>query len=113
MKELEQYVAFRRLKNFACVKLLKKELQIWTRLDPSSVALEEGFTRDVSQLGHAGTGDLEIRLHRVWMRSALETQWQFRSHVHRSGGVVAGLANRNSLDGREGNNRFVVAGGPF
>jgi predicted transport protein len=62
MRELEQYVAFRRLKNFACVKLLKKELQIWTRLDPSSVALEEGFTRDVSQLGHAGTGDLEIRL---------------------------------------------------
>jgi putative ABC transport system permease protein len=38
------------------------ELQIWTRLDPSSVTLESGFTRDVSQLGHAGTGDLEIRI---------------------------------------------------
>jgi predicted transport protein len=62
MKELEQYVAFRRLKNFACVKPRSKDLQVWTRLDPSSVALEEGFTRDVSQLGHAGTGDLEIRI---------------------------------------------------
>jgi predicted transport protein len=30
--------------------------------DPSSIPLEMGFTRDVSQLGHAGTGDLEIRL---------------------------------------------------
>ena len=62
MKELEHYVAFRRLKNFACVKLRSKDLQVWTRLDPSSVLLEEGFTRDVSQLGHAGTGDLEIRI---------------------------------------------------
>jgi predicted transport protein len=62
MKELEQYVAFRRLKNFACVKLRSRDLQVWTRLDPSSVLLEEGFTRDVSQLGHAGTGDLEIRI---------------------------------------------------
>ena len=43
MKELDQYVAFRRLKNFACVKVRSKDLQIWTRLDPSSVPLEEGF----------------------------------------------------------------------
>ena len=62
MKELEQYVAFRRLKNFACVKQHNKDLQVWTKLDPSSVLLEEGFTRDVSQIGHAGTGDLEIRI---------------------------------------------------
>jgi predicted transport protein len=62
MKELEQYVAFRRLKNFACVKLHRRDLQVWARLDPSSAPLEEGFTRDVSQLGHAGTGDLEIRI---------------------------------------------------
>jgi predicted transport protein len=62
MKELEQYFAFRRIKNFACVKQRRKDLQVWTRLDPSSVVLEEGFTRDVSQIGHAGTGDLEIRI---------------------------------------------------
>ena len=62
MKELEQYVAFRRLKNFACVKVRSKDLQVWTRLDPSSVPLREGFMRDVSQVGHAGTGDLEIRI---------------------------------------------------
>src|SRR5450755_3829004 len=59
MKELEQYVAFRRLKNFACVRVRSKDLQVWTRLDPSTVPLEEGFTRDVSKIGHAGTGDVE------------------------------------------------------
>lgn len=62
MKELEHYIAFRRLKNLACVKQLNRHLLVWTRLDPSSVPAEEGFTRDVSQLGHAGTGDLEIRI---------------------------------------------------
>ncbi len=39
-----------------------KNLQVWVKLDPSSVALEEGFTRDVSDLGHTGTGKLEIRI---------------------------------------------------
>jgi predicted transport protein len=51
-----------RKKNFACVKLRNKDVQVWVRLDPTSVPLEEGFTRDVSQIGHAGTGDLEIRI---------------------------------------------------
>ena len=62
MKELEHYVAFRRLKNFACVRRQNKELLIWARLDPLTVALEEGFSRSVKGIGHAGTGDLEIRI---------------------------------------------------
>ena len=62
MKELDLYFAFRRLKNFACVRLRSKDLQVWAKLDPSSVLLEEGFTRDVGQIGHYGTGDLEIRI---------------------------------------------------
>jgi predicted transport protein len=62
IKELEHYVAFRRLKNFACVRLRSKDLLVWARLDPSSVLLEEGFTRDVSEVGHLGTGGLEIRI---------------------------------------------------
>ena len=62
MKELEPYVAFRRLKNFACVRRRSKDILIWAKLDPTTVVLEEGFTRDVSQIGHLGTGDLEIRI---------------------------------------------------
>jgi predicted transport protein len=62
-QELEHFVAFRRLKNFACVKRHNKDMLVWARLDPSTVALEEGFTPDVIQIGHAGrTGDLEIRI---------------------------------------------------
>jgi predicted transport protein len=62
MKEVAQYTAFRRMKNFVCVKQLNKSLLVWTKLDPSSITMEDGFTRNVSQLGHAGTGDLEIRI---------------------------------------------------
>jgi predicted transport protein len=31
-------------------------------VDPESVSLEKGFTRDVRNIGHFGTGDLEITL---------------------------------------------------
>jgi predicted transport protein len=62
MKELEHYTAFRRLKNFVCVKVRPNDLQLWIRLEPSSVDLEEGFSRDVTDLGHLGTGNLELRI---------------------------------------------------
>jgi predicted transport protein len=65
MSELELYVAFRRLKNFACVKSQQNDLKIWVRLDPSSVELQDGFTRDVTNIGHHGTGNLEIRIHTI------------------------------------------------
>ena len=61
---LEYYIAFRRLKNFACVELRPKtgELLVFVKVDPDSLELEEGFTRDVRDIGHYGTGDLEIRI---------------------------------------------------
>ena len=62
MKSLEHYTAFRRIKNFACVKILGNELQVWVKVDPATIQLREGFTRDVTRLGHLGTGNLEIRL---------------------------------------------------
>lgn len=63
-KHLKYYVAFRRLKNFACAEVHPQsgELLIYTKIDPASIALEDGFTRDVRNIGHYGTGDLEIRV---------------------------------------------------
>jgi predicted transport protein len=63
-KQLKYYVAFRRLKNFACVEVHPQsaEMLIYTRVGPETVQLEEGFTRDVTDIGHYGTGDLEIRV---------------------------------------------------
>ena len=38
------------------------KILIYVKLDPSSITLEPGFTRDVTDIGHYGTGDLEITL---------------------------------------------------
>lgn len=66
-KPLKLYVAFRRLKNFVCMSLISKQgphVFLTLKLDPSSVELEKSFTRDVSNIGHWGTGDLEVVLRR-------------------------------------------------
>ncbi len=59
-KSLKLWTAFRRLKNFACVIAYPNRLLITLKLDPATVALEEGFSRDISQVGHWGTGDVEL-----------------------------------------------------
>jgi predicted transport protein len=64
-KPLKLYTAFRRLKNFACVIAYPNRLLITLKLDPATVALDEGFSRDVNQVGHWGTGDLELCLRTV------------------------------------------------
>jgi predicted transport protein len=62
-RELKLYTAFRRLKNFACMFLGPNDSVILTlKVDPDSVTLEEGFTRDVRAVGHWGTGDLMVYL---------------------------------------------------
>jgi len=65
-KELKWYAAFKRIKNFACVQINAGKgdpcLVVWLKVDPKMVEIEEGFTRDVTDIGHLGTGDLEVRL---------------------------------------------------
>ncbi|MDP9354163.1 MAG: endonuclease NucS [Chloroflexota bacterium] len=65
MKPAKDYFAFRRLKNFACVEVHPqlKRISLYLKVDPDSVALEPGFTRDVRKIGHFGTGDLEVVVH--------------------------------------------------
>ncbi len=63
-KELKLYTAFKRIKNFASFLVLpqKKDEKIamYLKVQPSEIELEAGFTRDVTNTGHWGTGDLEV-----------------------------------------------------
>jgi len=63
-KTLKYYVAYRRLRNFLCVEVLpaRRQLTLYLKVNPDTVDLIEGFTRDVRQIGHFGTGDLEVRV---------------------------------------------------
>lgn len=58
------YFAFRRLKNFACVEVhpSSNNLLVYLRVDPATITLQEGFSRDVTNIGHFGTGNLELRV---------------------------------------------------
>jgi predicted transport protein len=64
LNTLKNYFAFRRIKNFACVEVHTKtrNLLAYVKVDPSSIDIKPGFTRDVSNIGHFGTGELEITI---------------------------------------------------
>jgi predicted transport protein len=64
MKALKTYFAFKRSKNFACVEIhpQTKHILAYIKVDPVSIQLERGFTRNVHNIGHYGTGDLEITI---------------------------------------------------
>jgi predicted transport protein len=62
IKELKFYIAFKRIKNFTCLEVYPqaKTVVAYVKIDPTQVMLEKGFTRDVRNIGHFGTGDLEV-----------------------------------------------------
>ncbi|MGD0248630.1 MAG: DUF5655 domain-containing protein [Candidatus Limnocylindrales bacterium] len=62
VKVTKTYIAYRRIKNFACVEVSPKsrKLGVYLKIDPDTITLEPGFTRDVRNIGHYGTGDLEV-----------------------------------------------------
>ncbi|MFB8440511.1 DUF5655 domain-containing protein [Streptomyces niveus] len=61
--ENKQYRAYQRLRNFACLcPPQRHKLLVYLKVDPKEVDLVPGFTRNVTGLGHHGTGDLEVQL---------------------------------------------------
>ncbi|MER7925688.1 DUF5655 domain-containing protein [Streptomyces sp. NPDC096057] len=59
----KQYLAYQRLRNFAClIPPQQTKVLVYLKADPTAVDLAPGFTRDVTGLGHHGTGDLEVQL---------------------------------------------------
>jgi len=63
-KTLKYYIAYKRIKNFACVEVhpQSNKLYVFIKVNPDEMDLEEGFMRDVRKIGHYGTGDLEITI---------------------------------------------------
>jgi predicted transport protein len=64
VKELKNYIAFKRIKNFACVEVYPQARVVtaYLKVDPTTVSIAENFTRDVRKIGHFGTGDLEVSM---------------------------------------------------
>lgn len=68
-KDLKQYIAFKRIRNFTTVEVYKDKLLLHVHLNPDDVELVDGFTRDVRNKGHWGTGNLE-----VWVRNRADLE---------------------------------------
>jgi predicted transport protein len=56
----QEYVAYRTSQNIVCVEIQKQKILLFLKLDPKVVAGPKGISRDVSKIGHFGTGNLEI-----------------------------------------------------
>jgi predicted transport protein len=63
-KELLYYYAFLKIKTFASVEIRpqKSQVIVYVKLDSNLVNFEKGFTRDVSNIGHLGVGNIEIKI---------------------------------------------------
>ena len=64
-KTLKFYVAFKRLRNFARGKVYpsKAAVSVYLNVNPDTITLEKGFTRDFRKVARAG--DLEVTI-RTW-----------------------------------------------
>lgn len=59
-KPLKLYFTYRRIKNFASIIIKKESVTLYVKVDPKTVEIEEGFSRDVTNIGHWGAGHLEL-----------------------------------------------------
>ncbi|AQT59174.1 DUF5655 domain-containing protein [Cellvibrio sp. PSBB023] len=73
-KELKLYTVFKRIRNFMSVVVMPgkndPKLLVYLKL-PGESANEDGFTRNVTNIGHWGTGDFEviIRNQNDWLKA--------------------------------------------
>jgi predicted transport protein len=54
------YVAYRTTQNIVCMEVQKQKILFFLKLDPGKHPGPPGISRDMRQIGHFGTGDLEV-----------------------------------------------------
>ena len=60
--KLKLYTAFKKMKNIICVELSPSKITLYLKLPVDSISYETGFSRDASNVGHWGTGDVELTI---------------------------------------------------
>jgi predicted transport protein len=56
----KHYVAYKTSQNIVCMEVKQKEIGLFLKLNPKVEHGPPGLSRDVTDIGHYGTGDLEI-----------------------------------------------------
>jgi len=62
--QLKLYCAYKKIRNIICIEIRQKSILLYLRLDPDNLLQEQkrDYIRDVRNIGHWGTGDLEITI---------------------------------------------------
>ena len=55
------YIAYKVSQNFTCIETRKNKLILYLKIDPKSISIPKNG-RDVSDIGHYGTGDFELSI---------------------------------------------------
>jgi predicted transport protein len=56
------YVAYKTSQNFVCIQNYRKKITLYLKLNPDDFNPLPNYTRDVRNIGHFGTGDLELNI---------------------------------------------------
>ncbi len=62
VKPQKDYIAFKKERNIVCYELQKKQMKIFIGAKWGSIDDSKNLARDVSQVGHFGTGDYQIQV---------------------------------------------------
>lgn len=54
------YVAYKTSQNIVCMEVKQQRVLLYLKLDPKLAKGPRGISRDVTEVGHYGTGDLEV-----------------------------------------------------
>ncbi|MFT7227988.1 MAG: putative transport protein [Methylophilaceae bacterium] len=60
VRPLKQYIAFKKDSNILCMTVQKKQIRMWLGAKYGSIDDARGIGKDVTNIGHWGTGDYEI-----------------------------------------------------
>ena len=64
-EEPKKLIAYKSSKNIVCMEVQHQKIYLFLKLDPKKVSGPPGLSRDVTSIGHFGTGDLEVTIKSV------------------------------------------------
>ena len=59
------YIAYKTTQNFVCIETQKKKLVLFLKINPDEIEKLPKQARDVRNIGHFGTGDLELTIKNI------------------------------------------------
>lgn len=58
----KMYIGYKTSQNIVCMEIHQQKIALYVKLKPDSLGELPPFARDVSEIGHYGTGDLELTI---------------------------------------------------